>query len=191
MRKGIERADHELEISHFIKYQKFMRTMMRTLFSDVERFLIRNQYNTILDSSEENEVVSSSGSEVDEERFLKFMREKDSIFTMNLLRGAFRRQGKQNNVKTEDSERTESKKIPKQKEELLKVEDYKEEDVTLDQLAIERGKGRSWKKKPKRSHTNPQKTYQLHDAQVLYEPQVTQKTKKTLNDKKHYEVNAP
>ena len=75
MRKGIERADHELEISHFIKYQKFMRTMMRTLFSDIERFLIRNQYNTILDSSEENDVVSSSGSEVNEENFLKFLRE--------------------------------------------------------------------------------------------------------------------
>ena len=142
MRKGIERADHELEISHFIKYQKFMRTMMRTLFSDVERFLIRNQYNTILDSSEENEVVTSSGSEVDEERFLKFMREKDSIFTMNLLKGAFRRHGKQNQVKTEDSEETKPKKNPKQKEDLLKVEDYKDEDVTLDQLAIERGKGR-------------------------------------------------
>ena len=88
------RANHELEVAHFIKYQKFLRTIMRTLFSDMERFLIRNQYNTVLDSSSESASGSSSGSDVDEHKFLNILREKDSIFTTTLLRGAFKRQGK-------------------------------------------------------------------------------------------------
>ena len=68
-----------------------MRTIMRTLFSETERYLIRNQYNTVLDSSSESDAASSSGSDVNEHKFLTMLQDKDSIFVQSLLISAFKR----------------------------------------------------------------------------------------------------
>ena len=188
MSKGISRAHHELEISHFIKYQKFMRTMMRTLFSDMERFLIRNQYSTVLDSSSESAGASSSGSDVTEHKFVNILREKDSIFTIGLLKGAFKRQGKHAEEDTEEATARRDKK-PSSKKQPAKLESYDVEDeVTHDQLVVGRGQKRQWKSKPKRSQTERH----IKDAQVLYEePEGIDRTRQTLEYKKHYQVNAP
>ena len=55
----------------------------------------------MLDSSSESASGSSSGSDVNEHKFLNILREKDSIFTAGLLRGAFKRQGKHSIKETE------------------------------------------------------------------------------------------
>ena len=52
--------------------------------------------------------------------------------------------------------------------EATKLEDYEDEEVTLDQLVIERGQKRQWKSRPKRSQTNPYES-QAYDGHVLYE----------------------
>ena len=65
-----------------------MKTMMRTLFSETERYLIRNQYNTVLDSSSESD-TSSSCSDINEHKFSTMLQDKDSIFAQSLLISAF------------------------------------------------------------------------------------------------------
>ena len=82
---------------------------MRTLFSETERYLIRNQFNTVLDSSSESEAASSSGSDMNEHKFSTMLQDKDSIFAQSLLIGAFQRQSKNKEVdfeKTKQKEKT-------------------------------------------------------------------------------------
>ena len=88
MDKGIKRAHTELEVVRFIKQQKTMRIVLRTLFTDLERFLIRNQQSTVLGSTTEGEHVSSSGSEVSGGKFANFLYAEGSIFGSQLLKGA-------------------------------------------------------------------------------------------------------
>ena len=42
--KGLKRAYNEIEVVRFIKQQRVMKIVLRTLFTDMERFLIRNQH---------------------------------------------------------------------------------------------------------------------------------------------------
>ena len=65
-----------------------MRAVMRTLFSDIERFLLKNQHSTVLGSSSD-EKMSSSGSEMNNEKIARILgRENNSVFGKQLLKGA-------------------------------------------------------------------------------------------------------
>ena len=88
---------------------------MRTLFSETERYLIRNQYNTVLDSSSESDAASSSGSDVNEHKFLAMLQDKDSIFVQSLLISAFKRQSKHEEADIENTKQKEKTSLQREK----------------------------------------------------------------------------
>ena len=77
---GIEQTLKELEVDRFIKTQKQVRVIVSTLFSKVERFLIRNNRAFVLNSSCcEDSNSSNSGSfnmsqDKDEKKYHNFMK---------------------------------------------------------------------------------------------------------------------
>ena len=84
----MKRAYHELEIIRLIKMQRTLRTVLRILFSDIERFLLKNQHSTVLGSSTD-ERMSSSGSEMNNDKITRILgHENNSVFGKQLLKGA-------------------------------------------------------------------------------------------------------
>ena len=47
---AVNRIDKELDIVDYIKLQKIVRILSRHLFTDVERYLIRNQQSFVINS---------------------------------------------------------------------------------------------------------------------------------------------
>ena len=113
-----------------------MRTMMRTLFSETERYLIRNQYNTVLDSSSASDCASSSGSDINEHQFLTMLKDNDSIFAQSLLLSAFKRYSKFEQEGDIEKTKQKGKSSLKREKESIKLEsledETKENEVTLD-----------------------------------------------------------
>ena len=60
--KGIETLEQELEVDRFIKTQLKMKAAFRTLFSGIERFLLRNNRVFVLHTSTEEDSSSSEDS---------------------------------------------------------------------------------------------------------------------------------
>ena len=51
LEKGLGRMHLELEVDHFIRTQMQVRIALKTLFTKLERFLLRNQKVFVLNSS--------------------------------------------------------------------------------------------------------------------------------------------
>ena len=64
--KGLERTLRELEIDHFIRTQKYVKLMMSTLFTSVERHLLRHQKTFMLNSQSSEAPESSDDRRSDE-----------------------------------------------------------------------------------------------------------------------------
>ena len=63
--RGLKRSLQELEIDRFIRAQKKMRIVLKTLFTRIERFLLSNNQSFVIYSSTDDNYNSSSSRESD------------------------------------------------------------------------------------------------------------------------------
>ena len=55
MNEGLARASEELELDEFIRLQKKLRVMLKTMFTRLERFMLVNQRCFVICSSSDSE----------------------------------------------------------------------------------------------------------------------------------------
>ena len=93
LERGLDRALKELEVDRFIRTQKQVRVLFKTLLTKVERFLLRNNKVFILDSSERGD-SSSDDTKADTTTFFEYLIEgrfeRGSPHFETLLDGAFK-----------------------------------------------------------------------------------------------------